>query len=505
MNVIALRMPIVCISVTVVLLIHLNGRKRLTTETAKSFLWLIVCLFANLITELVTEYTVNHRDIVPEAVNYIWHILFLISMLTYGFILYWYIVSYIEHGTGRQRRIEKSAIIGLWAVLAVLICVVPISYVDTPNGSYSLGAKADVLYVGVICAFVAMAIHLISHKQYVPQKQRRAIWGSLAIYIVIAVIQILFPYILLSGMAMTLMVLITFLALENPEKFVDERTGIFNGGGFERKLTEQMLIAKPMTVVAYAFRCELGSADSTIDDVMRAASSHMAKKFQMTGYRLTDNIIVFMNDGKRKNALAECGVLPGFDAKYPSVHEQSMRIEYPWDCANYDEIMDVLEEFRMKNTTEQIFTDVMTGVYNRNRYEHDKRFFIDEKEHLWYILVDINNLKIMNDTKGHAVGDELIKSVAQLLKKTFAGSGYVYRTGGDEFAVIYLGDMGIDEIKDRLKKACEQENADRTVKLDFALGFAEYRAGQSDWIDVVNLADKNMYEDKAKRKKTEFV
>ena len=52
---------------------------------------------------------------------------------------------------------------------------------------------------------------------------------------------------------------------------------------------------------------------------------------------------------------------------------------------------------------------------------------------------DLNNLKITNDKFGHLAGDGLIRDMAYILQDAFSEDGYVYRIGGDESAVIYMG------------------------------------------------------------------
>lgn len=79
------------------------------------------------------------------------------------------------------------------------------------------------------------------------------------------------------------------------------------------------------------------------------------------------------------------------------------------------------------------FTDVLTGLKNRARFTDDLPGIGDEDWSL--LLIDIDNLKTVNDTFGHAAGDELIVSVASRIATVVKGSE-PYRLGGDEFAVI---------------------------------------------------------------------
>lgn len=80
----------------------------------------------------------------------------------------------------------------------------------------------------------------------------------------------------------------------------------------------------------------------------------------------------------------------------------------------------------------------MTELLNRGSYE--KVLAIYEKGEVPFalILVDVDIFKSVNDTYGHAVGDEILKKVSRLLKDAFRSIDYVCRIGGDEFAVVMV-------------------------------------------------------------------
>ena len=84
-------------------------------------------------------------------------------------------------------------------------------------------------------------------------------------------------------------------------------------------------------------------------------------------------------------------------------------------------------------------TDDLTGIYNRNAYN----LYIEEYksntkiESRWILLFDVDDFKLINDTKGHLAGDLVLKNVAKLLLEIFSSCQYkVFRIGGDEFLVL---------------------------------------------------------------------
>ncbi|MBQ6361078.1 MAG: EAL domain-containing protein [Lachnospiraceae bacterium] len=78
--------------------------------------------------------------------------------------------------------------------------------------------------------------------------------------------------------------------------------------------------------------------------------------------------------------------------------------------------------------------DALTGLFNRGAY--DMLMASVDTEHIALILVDVDYFKQVNDTYGHAVGDRVLKRVAELLKHSFRSVDVICRLGGDEFAVI---------------------------------------------------------------------
>lgn len=90
------------------------------------------------------------------------------------------------------------------------------------------------------------------------------------------------------------------------------------------------------------------------------------------------------------------------------------------------------------NLNTKVDTDLLTGIYNKMTYQEKCGELLTqetEKNHsLW--IIDIDNFKNVNDTMGHAVGDQVIVGVAHILKNNFTENGFAGRIGGDEFSVI---------------------------------------------------------------------
>lgn len=95
--------------------------------------------------------------------------------------------------------------------------------------------------------------------------------------------------------------------------------------------------------------------------------------------------------------------------------------------------------------------DMLTGLLNRNSYEKNVLEYPDRcRESVTCIYVDVNGLHALNDSKGHAAGDEMLRTVAGTLQDRFDEKD-VYRIGGDEF-VVFARDKALEGIRDKLEE-----------------------------------------------------
>ena len=153
----------------------------------------------------------------------------------------------------------------------------------------------------------------------------------------------------------------------------------------------------------------------------------------------------------------------------------------------------------------QINRDALTGVKSRHSYIEDEWLINEEIERgtcgeFAVVFCDLNGLKRINDTYGHAEGDEFIKEACRTICHIYKHSP-VYRVGGDEFiAILRNEDYTNREYLSRMMTAL---NYAQTVgrKVVVACGMAEYRPGEDQSLrDVYKRADAAMYENKKKLK-----
>lgn len=150
------------------------------------------------------------------------------------------------------------------------------------------------------------------------------------------------------------------------------------------------------------------------------------------------------------------------------------------------------------------YTDELTQIHNR-RYCMEYMTKLKEQKNFEYTVIcfDVNNLKTVNDTFGHARGDVLLKSAAEVLEKTFGEQGFVARMGGDEFVAILrtVEEVRIGALIERFLRNVSQKNrAVRDLNMSIAYGYACGSQNSSDIEKVYQKADDNMYEKKKQMK-----
>ena len=172
---------------------------------------------------------------------------------------------------------------------------------------------------------------------------------------------------------------------------------------------------------------------------------------------------------------------------------------------SFSRMVSVIAE-KNKMISAMAFLDGLTGVKNKNAHrETVKRLdkeIAEGKARFAVVMLDVNNLKMINDNLGHEGGDKAIIGSCYALCKGFCHSP-VYRIGGDEFVAIVEGDdyENRQEIYDKLHK---NEIDVKNEKYDFAVGMATYEPGVDKFFnDVFSRADQEMYINKKASKNNE--
>jgi len=175
-------------------------------------------------------------------------------------------------------------------------------------------------------------------------------------------------------------------------------------------------------------------------------------------------------------------------------------------------VRDITERKKMEEQLRSLsFFDDLTGLYNRRGFFTFAEEFLKlakrQRQGMFILYTDLDNLKLINDTLGHREGDQALIDSANIIKETYRDSDIVARIGGDEFVVIPIGTTG-DNLKNltgRLQKNIENHNLTkkRNYSLSISFGTAYYDpAAPSSINELIAQADKMMYEQKRLKKKS---
>ncbi|KAB7662369.1 sensor domain-containing diguanylate cyclase [Plesiomonas shigelloides] len=156
---------------------------------------------------------------------------------------------------------------------------------------------------------------------------------------------------------------------------------------------------------------------------------------------------------------------------------------------------------RLLDQQHRLFLDHLTKVYNRaalqERLDLEYKRWQRYQQPLWFVMVDIDRFKDLNDTYGHLAGDKALKIIARAIQQSLRETDFIARFGGEEFALL-ISDMSpdelsikLDEIREKISQLPFKFHADK-VSITVSLGASELQSGDtiSTWQE---RADKALY------------
>jgi diguanylate cyclase (GGDEF)-like protein len=152
------------------------------------------------------------------------------------------------------------------------------------------------------------------------------------------------------------------------------------------------------------------------------------------------------------------------------------------------------------------FADALTGLGNRRAFESDlERATAEARRHGHTVSImnlDLDGLKMVNDTHGHERGDALLRSFARALRARLRAEDRLYRFGGDEFAAIlsHAQPSGFDAVRNRVHDAINDLRLEGFPEANASAGLAAYPLEASSLGELVRLADARMYEVKLRHR-----
>lgn len=376
---ISYKFQILAILVVVVIIIDFVRSMKLPLRSTKVFGCLLgVCLF-NLIADIVTYFTlINYRN-VPPTLNRFLHILFIGSLELMAVTMF----LYVFYLSGAQKRFSKfQLIISIipFVIAAIASSFAPIYYQVDERGAYSYGPMVTILYtaiaVYIIAAYVLLIkknkekLHINVMNDY--RKARISIAVGLSILTVMALIQLITRYVLISSVGNCLMVLYIYLRFENPKRYIDEETDTLNRSSFHIMVSEMLARKKPFWLVIF-----------TIDDneqIIKSMGYDQMKVILRTAAKLlkggmpkshifhsrSNTLSVFISDTAQLEALLKKAGSSNFEVEYGS------------GTFNPQYHITVLECPKYAATSDEIYNTMDYALSRHRNNRNDRVLYIDE-------------------------------------------------------------------------------------------------------------------------------
>lgn len=153
-----------------------------------------------------------------------------------------------------------------------------------------------------------------------------------------------------------------------------------------------------------------------------------------------------------------------------------------------------------QNVSSKIYTDRLTGIYNRLFIEKTFEQIQSEQLSMSLIIADIDHFKEVNDNYGHNVGDQVIARIAHILGDCLRKGDYLGRWGGEEFIILLPATdlQAAEQVAERMRQSVAfQPVAEGDMVLDVSMSFGVTQADHyASLVDLIHSADKALYQAK---------
>lgn len=356
---ISFRVQSLALAVVILLIIDFLKNKKLPLRSTVVFgCFLFVGAF-NLVADFVSYFTLLNYQVVPGWVNRIVHIAFIgsLELLTVCLFLY---VFYLQ---GAQKRLviwQVILAVTPFVLAAVTSVFAPIEYVVDEHGAYSTGLMVYILY-GSIVVYVLATCVLLFRKNNTVSKESNANYArvritvavGLGIWIVVALIQFITKYVLISSIGNSLMLLYIYLNFENPKRYADDETDTLNRQAFHIMVPEMLARRRTFWLVNFTVddndQISRSMGYDAMKVILRTAADRLRTVVPRSGFfhSRSNTLSVFVSDRDQLDALLKRAGTADFQVPWnngtfkPQYHITIM--ECPKYGGTSDEIYDTMD------------------------------------------------------------------------------------------------------------------------------------------------------------------
>ena len=515
-------MDIVCTIILIMLVLNMVFEKTEFNRTTKLFLGLMLSTLLALFFDFLTWS--NDGALSYHGWTYVWIVssLFMGSIMAGFFVLY--LCSYLHDVHGMKNAFRHARICYALNIAAFILTVILASLKKAfviEDGHYKTGSLYEYVTVIPVLTLVYMACYTLKYAKVIGAHDVIAVLGYNITLISGALIEGSFG-IGTTYVGLTLADFFVYVMLQNHlvDK-VNRQKKLLSD-----KVDSQYGILESMAGIYSYVNCIDLKAGTSIrfdlnsdtekelvltnnhSDLSKTLFKGMVDEFKASFWAFTDlsSISDRMENEKIISAEFKHKDDGWLRAQYirigESVNEPINRVIFA--IRNID-----VEKRNVEKLIYESNTDELTGLYNRRAYEEEisalERGSL--KNNFVYVSIDVNGLKITNDTHGHEAGDELLIGATECMKQCLGAYGKLFRTGGDEFVgLIYADDDQLSKIKNDIAEVTDSWQGKVVNHLAISCGFVSFHEAADMTIqEMARLADKRMYEEKTRYYQTKGI
>ena len=264
--------------------------KRRKTYVHKLFSAIVCVSIFDLICDMITVYTVNHLELVPDWLNHLLHIVFVGSTAGVIYCTYLYVRSLVYSTVNKPLNSPLATVPFILALLC--IAIFPIHYDHGEHTNYSNGLAVFSAYACIILYFIHCFVLLIKYRRRINKKQLRGIVTALISIIVITSIQGIIHESLISSLGVTMLNLAFFFTLENPDATLIEELEYARNKADEANKAKSNFLAN----MSHEIRTPINAVLGMNEMIMRESSEDEVISYAKNIHHAGQTLLSIVND-----------------------------------------------------------------------------------------------------------------------------------------------------------------------------------------------------------------